>query len=350
MFKEWRSGDRVTLVRAPGFAHGPAFLSNRGPAYADEWVIRFLPEPATLIAELTAGGVDLSMYVSERDVNRVKSGPNTNLILAKSTAAIYLAVNTKKKPFDDVKMRRAMAHAVNVDAVIKAAMSGVGGPLLTPIAPTDVGFSPASEEIAKPSLTYDLNKAKQILDELGWKEAKGSGIREKDGRPLEVVFFAFNIARYKRMAEVVTPMLQEAGFKVDLRILEAGDLYERTLKGEHDLLSTGLVGGQGFALDDLVSALHSTSLGTITQWCQYSNPEMDKQLDLARYSADPKVRADALNAAQKIAAEALTVIPITNNLDIFGYKKSLGGVEEFAKHPWAFAQANGYRALEIYKK
>jgi peptide/nickel transport system substrate-binding protein len=350
MFKEWRSGDRVVLVRNPTYAHGPAFLMNRGPAYVDEWVIRFLPEPATLIAELTAGGVDLSAYVSERDVNRVKGSPNTSLILAKSTAPIYLAVNTKKKPFDDVRMRRAMAHAVNAEAVIKAAMSEVGGPLYTPIAPTVVGFSPASEEVAKPHLTYDLNKSKQLLDELGWKEAKSGGVREKDGQPLEVVFFAFNIARYKRMAEVVTPMLQQAGFKVDLKILEAGDLYERTLKGEHDLLSTGLVGGQGFALDDLVSALHSSSLGTITQWCQYSNPELDKQLDLARYQPDPKVRTEALNAAQKIAAEALTVIPITNSLEIFGYRKSLGGVEDFAKHPWAFSQANGYRALEIYKK
>jgi peptide/nickel transport system substrate-binding protein len=75
IFKEWRSGDRVILDRNPEYKHGPAFLANRGPAYVDQWVIRFLREQATLIAELTAGDVDLSVYVSERDLDRVKNNP-----------------------------------------------------------------------------------------------------------------------------------------------------------------------------------------------------------------------------------------------------------------------------------
>jgi peptide/nickel transport system substrate-binding protein len=351
-FRQWISGDRVILERYEGYRHGPAFITNKGPAYAEQWVIRFIPEPATLIAELTAGNVDLSDYVTERDVRRVEKHPNTGLVMTKSTSAIYLAINcsSDNKPFDDIRVRRATAHAINANAVRKAAMSGIGGPLYTSISPTVMGFYKDSETIGKQHTEYDLNKAKQLLDEAGWKDTDGDGIRDKDGQPLFVNFLAFNIARYKRMAEVATPMLQEAGFKVDLKILEPGDLYERVLQGKHDLLSTGLVASQGFAVNDLSDTLHSSNLGSIVQWCHYSDPVMDKLLDTMRYDADPKARQGALEDVQTKAAGEVTVVPIANAMEIFGYKKALGGVDNYVKHPWSFDQADAYRALEIYKK
>lgn len=349
-FKRWLSGDRLIMERNPDYKHGPSFVTNKGPAYVDEWIIRFIPEPATLIAELTEGNVDLTDYVSERDVKRVKDNPKTNVFMARSTSAIYLAINcsSENKPFDDVRVRRALAHAVNADIVLKAAMSGIGGPLYTSISPTVMGFWEGSEPIGKTNTRYDPALAKKLLDEAGWKVGP-DGVRMKDDQPLEVVFLAFSIARYKRMAEVVTPMLQEAGFKVDLKILEAGDLYERVLKGKHDLLSTGLVASKGIALDDMVGTLHSSTIGRITQWSLYKNPRMDELLDKARYDAEPKVRAQALKDAQELAASEVTVVPIANAMEIFGYKKALGGVDNYVKHPWAFDQADSWRALEIFK-
>ena len=349
MFKEWKSGERVVLVRNPDYKHAPSFVSNKGPAYVDEYHFRFLIEPATLIAELTAGDVDLSAYVTERDVNKVKEDPRTSVIMGKSTSAIYLVINMKKAPFDDIKIREALAHAVDAEAVRKAAMSGVAAPLYTPLSTSLLGYWPGAEEGAKPLVKYDPALAKQILETAGWKDS-GKGYREKGGQPLEVNFLAFNIARYKRMAEVVTPMLEAAGFKVDLKILEAGDLYERVLKGEHHLLSTGFVTSQGVAIDDLVLMFHSSSIGMITQWSYYVKPEVDKLLDLARYDLDPKKRADALKKVQEIVAKDLPVVPIGNAMEIFGYKKTLGGVESYIKHPWCHDQVNAYRALELYKQ
>jgi peptide/nickel transport system substrate-binding protein len=352
MFKEWRSGDRVILVRNPDYTHGPAWLSNPGPAYADEWVIRFLPEPATLIAELTAGDVDLSDYVTERDAKRVEAGSKTKLVMAKSTSAIYLAINcsAENPPFNDVKVRQAMAHAVSAEAVRKAAMAGVGSPLYTSVAPTDMGFNPQSEAVAKPLVEYNPELAKKLLDEAGWKDTNGDGVREKDGQPLYVNFLAFSIARYKRMAEVVTPMLQDVGFQVDLKILEAGDLYERVLKGKHDLLSTGLVGSQGIALDDLVDTAHSDSIGSIVQWCFFSNPKVDQLLDQARFGDTQASRQEALMEVQNVVAAQVPVVPIALADEIFGYKKNIGGVEEYVQHPWCFNQVDAYRALLLYKK
>ncbi len=350
MFKEWRSGDRVVMAKNPDYKHGPSFLINRGPAHVDGWEIRFLPEPTTLIAELTAGGVDLSDYVTERDVKKVKRAKKTELIEAKSTSAIYLAINTKDEPFNDKNIRIAAAHAVSGKAVRKGAMSSIGAPMYTPISPMILGFYKPSEDVGKPLTSYDPEKAKQMLEAAGWKDTNGDGVREKDGKELFVNFLAFNIARYKRMGEVATPMLEEAGFKVKLQILEPGDLYQRTLAGKHNLLATGLVGSQGYAVDDLVSELHSSSWGSVVQWCFYKNDKVDEMLDSARYNPDPKEREKALNEVQMIAAGEVIVIPIANAMETFGYKKALGGVENYVKHPWAFNQADEWRALEIYKK
>jgi peptide/nickel transport system substrate-binding protein len=350
MFVEWKSGDRVIMKKNPDYHHGPSFVKNKGPAYVDQWIVRFIPEQATLIGELTSGDVDLSDYVTERDIQRVKSSKNTDLVTAKSTSAIYLAINcaADNKPFNDPKMRSALAHSVNAEAVRKAALSGVGDPLYTYISLQTMGFYKPAEEIAKPLIAYDPAKAKAILDELGWKDT-GKGYREKDGQPLEVKFLAFSIPRYKRMAEVATPMLEKAGFKVDLQILEAGNLYEKTLKGEHDLLSTAYVGGSGIALDDLVASMHSKNLKANVQWAHFSNPDMDRLLDTARFDLDPEKRKAALNAAQELAAREIPCIPIANALEIFGYKKDIG-VENYITHPWAFDQADEWRGLEVYRK
>lgn len=348
-FKNWISGDRVNLERHEGYKHAPSFATNKGPAYVDEWVVRFLLEPTTLIAELTEGNVDVTNYITERDAAKVKSHPKTDLLTVKSTTSVYLAINCSKKPYDDIRVRQAMTHAVNKDVVIKVAMFGIGDPLNTPLSPNIKGFSKESEEIGKRVNKYDPERAKKLLEEAGWKDIDGDGIREKDGQKLELEFLAFTIAGFKQTAEVTIPMLESVGFKPKLLVLEAGDLYQRVLAKNFDLLSTSMVASQAVALNDLVLGYHSRSLGSIRQWSHYNIPEMDQLLDTAQYSPNPKERERALIAAQKKSVEDVPVIPIANQMGFFGYKKNLGGVGNYFKHPLAYSQLDGYRALEIYK-
>ncbi|MGD0265990.1 MAG: ABC transporter substrate-binding protein [Candidatus Methylomirabilota bacterium] len=351
-FKNWVSGDRINLERFEGYKHGPSFLTNRGPAYVDEWVVRFLLEPTTLIGELTEGNVDLTNYITERDAAKVKSHPNTDLKMVKSTIPVYLVINCaqQNERYNDLRVRQALTHAVNKEVVIKAAMFGIGDPLYTPLAPNIKGFSKEAEEIGKRVNSYDPEQAKKLLDEAGWKAIDKDGVREKDGKKLDVDFLAFTIAGFKQTAEVVIPMLEAVGFKPKLQVLEAGDLYQRVLARNFDLLSTSQVTSQAIALNDLVRGYHSKSIGTILQWSHYNNPEMDRLLDTAQFSLDSKERAKALVEAHKLSVEDVPVVPIANQMGLFGYKKTLGGVDNYFKHPLAYSQLDGYRALEIYKR
>ena len=100
----------------------------------------------------------------------------------------------------------------------------------------------------------------------------------------------------------------------------------------------------------MVRGYHSKSIGTILQWAHYNNPEMDRLLDAAQFSLDAGERTKALVEAQKKAIEDVVVVPIANQKGLFGYKKTLGGVDNYFKHPLAYSQLDGYRALEIYKR
>jgi peptide/nickel transport system substrate-binding protein len=346
-FKEWISGDRIILEKNEDYKHGPTFAYNKGPAYVNSWIFRFILEPATLIAELTVGDVDISTYIPEEAVGEVRDHPNTDIVAKKAPSSIHIAINTKNPPFDDVRVRRAVAHAINKEAVIKAALFGVGEPLYTLVPANVLGYWEGAKELGYQYTHFNPEKAKELLEEAGWVDVDGDGIREKDDKELEVVFFAFTIVRYKLIAEVVQPMLEAVGFKVKILVLEAGDLYERVIRGEHHLLSTAWM-GITFVQDVLVPTLHSKNIGTAGWWFHYSNPVLDKLLDDSMALLDSQARQQALNEAQRIVIEEAVCAPIAYPMDLFGHKKIVGGVNRWMEHPWAF-QVAALRGLELYK-
>jgi peptide/nickel transport system substrate-binding protein len=350
VFKEWISGDKIILEKNPNYTHGPSFLSNQGPAYVDEWVFRFIVEPFTLIAELEEGDVDCTTYIPEDAYDQIADNSTLGLATKPAPSTIHLAINTSadNAPYDDVRVREAIAHAVNRDAVIQAALFGVAAPLYSLTPPGALGYWEEGADLAYQYTNYDAQKSRSLLEEAGWVDTDGDGIREKNGEELDLVFFAFNIARYSRVAEVVQPMLAEVGFNVQIMILEPGDLYERVIRGEHDLLSTAWM-GIGAAQDLLFPLCHSDSLGTKTSWFLFSTPELDAALDLSLSALDDAERVQAIYKAQEIVIEAAVCAPAASPLDLFGYKTArIGGVDEYMEHPWAFARDDAIKALLLY--
>lgn len=353
-FANWQSGDRIVLERNDAYNHGPSFVRTTGPAAIEQWVIRFIREPSTLLAELMSGNVDFSDYILEKDFDEVEAHRNTSAIVKETSAMTYLALNTgmcapdRISPLTDVRVRRAMNFAIEKNAVIQAALAGHGTRGYASIAPTTVGYWPGADELGNSLSHYDPDRARQLLEEAGWVEGR-NGVRVKDGQELTVELYAFTITRYSTIAQIAQAMLSDVGFRVNTNILEAGTLYEQTTAGQHDLLATGYEVSNGFALEDLRSTLHTDALGSVVAWSCYSNPEMDRLLDVANSDPDPQAREDALYAAQQLAIEDAVTIPLAVIARAIGYKTDrVGGVEEYTAHPWALAQADGLRALEFY--
>ncbi len=357
MFEEWISGDRLILKRNDEYDHGPSFLSNRGPAKVSEWVFRFIPERSTLIAELQEGDVDLSDYIRGEAVSQLRGHSATAISSKKAPSTVHLAINLgyeekdgspQNKPFNNVKVREATAHAVNKEAVIKAAMFGVGEPAYTLTPPSVKMYWEGAPELGKEYTNYDPEESKKLLEEAGWVDEDNDGIREKDGEELKAVLFAFTIVRFKRIATVVEPMLKDVGFKVEIKTMEAGDLYESVTRGEHDLLATAWM-GWSFPQDGLDPMVSSEQLGTSTNWFLYSNPKVDELLKESKQAIKKEDRLNAIKKTQQTIIKDVLAVPIAYPMDIMGYKKSVKGVDEYMEHPWAFSGVDATKALLLDK-
>jgi peptide/nickel transport system substrate-binding protein len=152
----WSRGSSVTLSKWEGFR-------SVGAIKFKKIVFRFIPDSAAQIAALLSGDVDVFPRVSAgRSVSQFKNDPRFQVVLSGSRAKTILAINNKKKPLDDVRVRRAIAMAIDRKAVIEGAAEGYG----TPIGAHYVPGAPGYVDVTAVN-PYSVEKAKALLKEAG---------------------------------------------------------------------------------------------------------------------------------------------------------------------------------------
>ncbi|MFP4647178.1 MAG: ABC transporter substrate-binding protein, partial [Candidatus Acetothermia bacterium] len=347
-FENWESAEEIVLTRYEDYNWGPSYLENQGPAYPEEWIFRIVPETLTLVGELEKGNVDFTTYIPEKEKERLEEAEGVSVASLKAPSTAYVAINVQNPPFDEVKIRKAIAHAINKEAVIKAALAGNAFPAHSMIPSNVEGYWEDGEELAKEATGYDPEKAKNLLAEAGWEDVDGDGVLERDGEELEATTFAFTITRYKRMAEVVKPMLEEVGIKVDLKILEAGDLYERSEGGEHDLQVTAWM-GVTYAQDFLAPLYNSKNVGS-SNYSFFESEKMDDLLKEGKTALSKEERTEALNEAQRLLLERMPSVPLAHYIDMLGHKDTIVGVDAFVQHSWALTGGVDLTKPLIFRK
>ncbi|MFP4589711.1 MAG: ABC transporter substrate-binding protein, partial [Candidatus Acetothermia bacterium] len=347
-FENWESAEEIVLTRYEDYNWGPSYLENQGPAYPEEWIFRIVPETLTLVGELEKGGVDLTTYIPEKEKERLEEAEGVSVASLKAPSTAYVAINVQNPPFDEVEVRKAIAHAINKEAVIKAALAGNAFPAHSMIPSNVEGYWEDGEELAKEATGYDPEKAKNLLAEAGWEDVDGDRVLERDGEELEATTFAFTITRYKRMAEVVKPMLEEVGIKVDLKILEAGDLYERSEGGEHDLQVTAWM-GVTYAQDFLAPLYNSKNVGS-SNYSFFESEKMDDLLKEGKTALSKEERTEALNEAQRLLLERMPSVPLAHYIDMLGHKDTIVGVDAFVQHSWALTGGVDLTKPLIFRK
>lgn len=348
-FSEWKHGTAVITERFEDYDWGPEWLDNRGPGLVGKFRFEHHPEASTLLNELESGDVHGSKSVLLAYAKDIEDNPNTKLARKKFTRQGYLCPNCQKEPFTDPEVRRAVVNAVNKQAVITSAVNGEGYPIwncVTPVHKNSLGPE-KSKELGQ---TFDPEKARERLENAGWTNSKKGEVRTKNGKKLEIDFFTYTIEREKRVGKAVAPMLKNVGFKVNLKILEAGTLYKQVEAGEHNLLVMALGGTYG--LGWLEQALHSSRWFTKGGCCNFSiwgNDEFDSLIEKAKKEPDQEKRAQMVKDAQEIALKEAPVVPMLGYNKIFGYKNEVGGVNSWTKHPWWPVEQYNQR-MELYLK
>lgn len=339
---DWIRGDRIVMKRFEGYNHGPGFVSNKGPAYIEDLVMRIVPEDATMVAEIMAGNIDFTFDVPLSAYKQLSAIPTVQVLSAPTFSVQYLVCNMEREIFVDKRVRMAIAHAVNKDDIAKAAWFGVGAPLYGLVGPATTGYWKGMEYIAYP---YDLEKARAYLDAAGWVDTNGDGVRDKDGNKLELTLITFSdVDQWKRAGEILQAQLAKVGIRVNLEIAEVGATYDRAEASDYDLgifRNTWWMGVPYLTFLTHSDNVHSSNYG------QLKNEAIDTMLLLASEELDDNLRREAFYAAQIIVVESAVWIPLVANVNVIAAKLSVGGLDELFSHPW---QPPIMRALVLYKE
>ncbi len=209
-FVKWVQGDRVELTRFDGYW-------NPELPYLDKVTFRFIPDPNAQTAALKAGDIDVIGWIGS---------PETALELAKdkrfkvmagvSTSDVILSTNNRAKPFDNLKVRQAMAHAIDRKMILDLAMSGFG---------TSIGshWSPAAPYYVDLVNTYpyDPQKSKKLLAEAGYPDGFDA-VLKVPGK------YAYSV----RAGEVIADQFSRVGIRLKMENIEWGQWIERIFKNK----------------------------------------------------------------------------------------------------------------------
>jgi len=215
-FEEWVINDHVTLVRNDDYNWASPLFKHDGPAYLDKIIYRDVSENATLAAALEAGEIQVAKLVESQVVQfEGNEDVKIQLIPKAGTARMYL-INTAWPPTDDIKVRQAINYAIDREGMLQLpAWGGLSPPGVGPL-PAVLHPGGDDSSLKQYDYTFDPEKAKQLLEEAGWVDEDGDGMREKDGQEMVLRFLTTSSEVPK--VEPVGEMLRDVGVELNIEV------------------------------------------------------------------------------------------------------------------------------------
>ena len=268
-FSNWVQGDRIELVRNDDYWGTPAKLEKA--------TFKFISEPTAAFAAIMAGDLDaFPAYPAPENLPQLDADPRYAVVLGSSEGETILSTNNAKPPFDDVRVRKALAHAINREEIIDGAMFGYGTPIGAHFAP----HHPAYVDMTANS-NFDPEMAKALLKEAGHES--GLTVSLKLPPP----------AYARRGGEIVAAQLRDVGIDTEIENLEWAQWLEQVFKGKDFNLT-------------IVSHTEPMDIGIYANpeyYFQYDNPAMATLMEAFNAESDQAKRTALLQDAQKIIAE-----------------------------------------------
>ncbi|MCC7429955.1 ABC transporter substrate-binding protein [bacterium] len=306
-FAEWVKDSRIVLE---------ANLNHwEKRPYLDKVIFRTIPENNVRFLELKKGSIDIMDLPSPDDIPLMEKDENLKVLKAPGLNVGYLAINCEHKPFDNPKVRRAINHAINKQAIVDNFYGGLGVVAKNPLPPTLWGYDDSVVD-------YDFNpeKAKTLLKEANVKNLKISLYAMPVPRPY--------MPDGVRVAQAIQSDLQNVGIEAEIVQREWGTYLEETDHGKHDLALLGWSGDNGDPDNFVYILLDKTATQIPAQNIAfYKSDELHEVLLKAKTSNNQKERGELYKQACKIIKKDAPWVPIAHSLvvqpmkkDVIGYK------------------------------
>ncbi|MEL6800130.1 MAG: ABC transporter substrate-binding protein [Pseudomonadota bacterium] len=268
-FSEWVQGDRVELVVNPDYwGEAPALTAA---------TFKFISDPTAAFAAMMAGDIDaFPGYPAPETLAQFEADPRFKLLIGSTEGETILSTNNQSEALSDVRVRKALAHAINRQEIIDGAMFGYGTPIGTHFAPHNPDYVDLTAQSA-----YDPELAKSLLAEAGYG----------DGLTLTLKLPPPSYAR--RGGEIIAAQLRQVGIETEISNLEWAQWLEQVFRGKDFDLT-------------IVSHTEPMDINIYARpdyYFQYDNPDFQEVMAELDIATDPGERSQLLKTAQQMIAD-----------------------------------------------
>ena len=268
-FDDWSQGDKITLSRYEDYWGEPATLEAA--------TFKFISDPTAAFAAVMAEDVDVfAGFPAPENIPQFEADPRFQVLIGSTEGETILSINNKQAPFDNVKVRQAVAHAIDRQAIIDGAMFGYGTPIGTHFAPHNPDYVDLTEMSG-----HDPEKAKALLAEAGFEDG------------FETTLHLPPPSYARRGGEIIAAQLAEVGIKAEITNVEWAQWLETVFKGKDF----------GLTIVSHTEPMDINIYANPDYYFQYDNAEFQSLIAEFNKTADPAARSEMLAKAQQMIAE-----------------------------------------------
>ena len=292
-FESWESGSQITLVRNDDYWGEPAQL--------DRVIFRFITDNTAALTSLKSGDTDFYPRMTPLQWERQTSGADFDAEFAKGSYTIpqmnFIAWNPMRPFFADKRVRQAMTMLVPRQQIIDSLRFGLADIAIGPFSPSSPDFNSSIEPYP-----YDPDRAVELMEEAGWIDHDGDGVRDKDGVKFSFEFLGYTGSQYiEQLLPILRDELDKVGIEMTERRVEFTVVTESATDKRFDALSFNWVAD---LQQDPRQIWHSSSAENRgSNFVSFSNPEADRLIDEARLEFDPEARREMYWQFQEILHE-----------------------------------------------
>ncbi len=314
---EYVPGDHLTLTRYTDYDWGPSFLRAEGRNQVGEVVFRFYQDPATRAVALESGQAHVMGEIPPQDAARIEGRSDLALLPVPIPGQpLQLFINSTRPPTDELAVRRALIQAVDRAAVVQTVFGSwspvADGPLTAVTMAHLGGFGDM--------YPYRPSVAAALLDQAGWVDPDGDGVRARDGRTLNISFYYMSWGMMPEVAQMVENAWRAVGFQVESQLVAYPAALEAARNGDHNVIPFNLSGTDPSMLDSFYTS------GGGFNWSKVSDPDLDAWFQAASVSTQLAERITLYQRAQQRIMEQALVMPVRDYVNLNGVSRQMAGL------------------------
>jgi peptide/nickel transport system substrate-binding protein len=305
----------ILFDKNPDYHWGASACVNQGPVQFDQLLIKYISDEEVSYASLETGEVDISPIAPQYLV-QAKANPNIEVISSVTTTTNYFGMNNEFHPFDVEGVRQAIAYAINRQEIVDIAYGGEAVVDYQPLAPGNIGYN-ADLEAYGQATSDDPDKANTMLDDLGYKDIDGDGIRETpEGDKMQYSLMFPQDPTVQRIAETLQSQLMNIGISTYLEVVDATLMRQKTAEGSHQMFTWWY----GLLTPNITTYIfHSSRIGASNR-NHVNDPQLDTLLNAQDQQLDPVKRQAAVDAVTKYLIDHRFHVPLFSPMSYLGYR------------------------------